>query len=379
LAVVEQLKGRLQVAGLKVEGFKLSNLSPSNQPPSFQLPSDLEILWVGSEGGMEAALVERAGIPFKAIPAAGLHGVGFKRLPGNLRTLARGVMASRRILAEFKPDALFFTGGYVAVPMALAGRKIPSLLYVPDIEPGLALKALAYFATRITLTSKESQRFFSGKARKGKTVVTGYPVRAELAKWDKKSGREALGIKSDLPVLLVLGGSKGARSINLALFEHLDHLLAQMEIIHISGELDWEMALAARTKLHKDLVKRYRAYSYLHDEMGAALAAADLAVSRAGASTLGEYPLFGLPALLVPYPYTWHYQKVNAEALAKHGAALVIEDAKLKSGLYLTVEKLLETPEKLEDMRQAMHALSVPDAAAQIAAQLMELAGAKHG
>jgi UDP-N-acetylglucosamine--N-acetylmuramyl-(pentapeptide) pyrophosphoryl-undecaprenol N-acetylglucosamine transferase len=336
----------------------------------------VETLWVGGEGGMETALVERAAIPFKAIPAAGLHGVDFRQLPGNLQTLARGVMASRRILAEFQPDALFFTGGYVAVPMALAGRKIPSLLYVPDIEPGLALKTLARFATCITLTTTESRRFLPSKT---KTIVTGYPVRAELAKWNKKSGRKAFGIKSDLPVLLVLGGSKGARSINLALFEHLDHLLAQMEVIHISGETDWEMALAACTRLPKALSKRYHAYSYLHDEMGAALAAADLAVSRSGASTLGEYPLFGLPALLVPYPYAWRYQKVNAEALANHGAALVIEDAKLKSGLYLTVEKLLETPEKLEDMRQAMRALSVPGAAAQIAAQLMELAGAKHG
>ncbi|MGC1375466.1 MAG: UDP-N-acetylglucosamine--N-acetylmuramyl-(pentapeptide) pyrophosphoryl-undecaprenol N-acetylglucosamine transferase [Anaerolineales bacterium] len=336
---------------------------------------DVETLWVGGEGGMETALVERAAIPFKAIPAAGLHGVDFRQLPGNIQTLVRGVTASRRILAEFQPDVLFFTGGYVAAPMALAGRKIPSLLYVPDIEPGLALKALAYFATRITLTASESRKFFS---RKAKVFVTGYPVRAELAKWDKKSGRKTLGIKSDLPVLLVLGGSKGARSINLALFEHLDHLLAQMEVIHISGETDWEMALAACTRLPKDLSKRYHAYSYLHHEMGAALAAADLAVSRSGASTLGEYPFFGLPALLVPYPYAWRYQKVNAEALANHGAALVIEDAKLKSGLYLTVEKLLETPEKLEDMRQAMRALSVPDAAAQIAAHLMELAGAKH-
>jgi len=325
---------------------------------------------------MEAALVERAGIPFKAIPAAGLHGVDLERLPGNLRLLTQGYVASRRILEEFQPDVLFFTGGYVAGPMALAGRKIPSLLYVPDIEPGLALKVLGYFATRITLTALESRKFFP---RKAKTILTGYPVRAGLANWDKKSGRKAMGIKSNLPVLLVWGGSKGARSINAALFEHLEHLLDQMEVIHISGQTDWEMALAARTRLPKDLAKRYRAYSYLHNEIGAALAAADLAVSRAGASVLGEYPLFGLPAILVPYPYAWRYQKVNADALANRGAALVIEDSKLKSGLYLTVEKLLETPEKLESMSRAMREFSAPDAAAQIGAQLMELAGAGHG
>jgi UDP-N-acetylglucosamine--N-acetylmuramyl-(pentapeptide) pyrophosphoryl-undecaprenol N-acetylglucosamine transferase len=381
LAVIEQL--RLQVhpltgaGGLKVEGSIPSNL-PTFEPFDAlrASPANLELLWVGGEGGMEAGLVERAGIPFKSIPAAGLHGVGLTRMPGNLRLLARGVMASRRILEEFKPDVLFFTGGYVAVPMALAGRKIPSLLYVPDIEPGLALKTLAFFAARITLTATESQKFFE---RKNKTVVTGYPVRANLKNWDKKSGRKALGIESNLPVLLVWGGSKGAHSINAALFEHLDHLLTQMEVIHISGELDWEMALAARTRLPKDLANRYRAYSYLHEEVGAAMASADLTVSRAGASTLGEYPLFGLPAILVPYPYAWRYQKVNAETLAGRGAALVIEDAKLKSGLYLTVEKLLETPEKMDSMRDAMRTFYVPDAAARIGAQLMELAGVPCG
>ena len=113
--------------------------------------------------------------------------------------------------------------------------------------------------------------------------------------------------------------------------------------------------------------------------MGAALTVADLVVSRAGASTLGEYPRFGLPAILVPYPYAWRYQKVNAEVLAKAGGALVIEDGKLKSGLYLTVEKLFESPEKLESMRQAVRSLDVPDAADRIAVQLIDLAGAKHG
>jgi UDP-N-acetylglucosamine--N-acetylmuramyl-(pentapeptide) pyrophosphoryl-undecaprenol N-acetylglucosamine transferase len=324
---------------------------------------------------METALVERAGIPFKAIPAAGLHGVNVKRLPGNLGLLARGFLESGRILAEFQPDVLFFTGGYVAVPMALAGRTIPSLLYVPDIEPGLALKALSRFATRITLTAEESQPFFSPNAR---TVVTGYPVRAELADWKKDAARKKLGLKSKLPVLLVFGGSKGAHSINMALLSDLPGLLEAMEVIHISGEADWGTVAASSAKLSKELAKRYHPYPYLHEEMGAALAAADLAVSRSGASTLGEYPLFGLPAILVPYPHTWRYQKVNADMLAKRGGALVIEDEKLKSGLYLTVEKLLESPEKLESMRAAMRALSAPDAASRIAAQLIELAGAKH-
>jgi UDP-N-acetylglucosamine--N-acetylmuramyl-(pentapeptide) pyrophosphoryl-undecaprenol N-acetylglucosamine transferase len=332
----------------------------------------VEILWVGGEGGMEAGLVQRADISFKAIPAAGLHGVGLRQIPSSLFALARGLRAASHIIKEFQPDALFFTGGYVAVPMALAGSKIPALLYVPDIEPGLALKTLAYFAKKITVTSEESKQYFS----KNKIiVVTGYPVRTEIATWNKNAGREHLGLTGDRPVVLVFGGSKGAHSINTALFEHLDILLEQVEVLHISGDLDWPLVTSARAALSPEKSGHYHAYPYLHEDMGAALAAADLVVSRAGASVLGELPEFGLPAILVPYPYAWRYQMVNADVLAKRGAALMIEDAKLKSGLYLTIEKLLETPEKLDEMRKAMLMLRTPNAAANIADQLYKIGG----
>lgn len=336
-----------------------------------------EVLWVGGVDGMEAGLVERAGIPYDSIPAAGVHGVGLKRLPGNLLSIFKGFFASRRILESFKPDALFFTGGYVAVPMALAGLKISSLLYVPDIEPGLALQFLSYFASRIAVTTETSRMFFR---QQGKISATGYPVRADLASWKRDRARKEFDIHGDLPVLLVFGGSKGARSINMALLEHLPTLLERMQVIHISGELDWPVVQQHAENLSGNLAERYHPYPYLHGEMGAALSAADLVICRAGASILGELPLFGLPAILVPYPHAWRYQKVNADYLANRGAALVIEDAKLKSGLHLTVEKLLETPEKLESMAKAMRGLQQPRAAEEIAGILYGLAGAqKHG
>jgi UDP-N-acetylglucosamine:LPS N-acetylglucosamine transferase len=121
----------------------------------------VETLWVGGEGGMEEELVNRAGISYRSIPAAGVHGVGLHALPGNIAKLTRGVMASRHILREFKPDVLFFTGGFVAAPMALAGRNIPTVLYAPDIEPGLALKFLSRFADVVTVTASDSKRYFS--------------------------------------------------------------------------------------------------------------------------------------------------------------------------------------------------------------------------
>jgi UDP-N-acetylglucosamine--N-acetylmuramyl-(pentapeptide) pyrophosphoryl-undecaprenol N-acetylglucosamine transferase len=334
------------------------------------------ILWVGGEEGMEANLVKQSTLSsegklsFATIPAAGVHGVGLRSLPRNLGQLARGLFASRRILQQFKPDVLFFTGGYLAVPMALAGRGIPSLSYVPDIEPGLALKTLASFSTRIALTTEESRAYFSSHAR---LSVTGYPVRSDLARWTRQEAHQFLGLKADLPVLLVTGGSKGARSINQALGASLPAILQKVQIVHLSGQLDWPSVQASQAALPPELQSRYHAFPYLH-EMGAALASADLVISRAGASVLGEYPLFGLPAILVPYPYAWHYQKVNAEYLITHGAAIMIEDAKLTGQLLSTVVSLLEDAQRLASMRTAMLSLSRPQAAQDLASSLVDLA-----
>ena len=332
---------------------------------------DVDTLWVGSEGGMEETLVKRRGVAYKSIPSAGLHGVGLSTLPRNLTKLTRGVFAARKILNEFKPDVLFFTGGYVAVPMAVAGRSFPSLLFVPDIEPGMALKSLAGFSNAITVTTELSQRFFNKKV-----IETGYPLRPDLALWDRETANRHLGISGKLPVLLVFGGSKGARSINLAILNDLRILLDKFEVIHLTGEPDWNYVRHHREQLSMDLAARYHAMPYLH-EMGAALAAADLAVSRAGASTLGEFPLFGLPAVLVPYPHAWRYQKVNAEYLTNRGAAVKLEDSLLKEELLNTLVVLIENPNKLQAMRAAMFELSHPRAAEKIARLLTELAGGK--
>jgi UDP-N-acetylglucosamine--N-acetylmuramyl-(pentapeptide) pyrophosphoryl-undecaprenol N-acetylglucosamine transferase len=341
----------------------------------------VETLWVGGEGGMEAELVNRAGIPFRTIPAAGLHGVGLRHLPRNLVQLTRGAFAAGRILRDFRPDAILFTGGFVAGPLAFAARastaftahRLPILLYVPDIEPGLALQWLARFADRIAVSADDSQKYF-----KRKVTVTGYPLRADLKEWTRQSGRSRLKLDEKQPVLLVFGGSKGARSINQAVTAHLPTLLEMAQVVHITGELDWETVQAANGRLSGSQISRYHVFPYLHDEMGAALAAADLAVSRAGASCLGELPLHGLPAVLVPYPYAWRYQKVNADYLAQRGAAVILADELLQEQLIRLVTDLLQNPSKRRAMQTAMSSLSRPAAADAIADQLMALGGERQ-
>ena len=315
--------------------------------------------------------MNRAGVPYRSIPAAGVHGVGLRALPGNIAKLTRGVLASRRIVREFKPDVLFFTGGFVAAPMAVAGRNIPTVLYVPDIEPGLALKFLSRFADVVTVTAPDLNKYFPHPER---IVLSGYPLRADLSNWSREKAVSHFGLDASLPILLVTGGSKGARSINMAALKHLNELLGVAQIIHITGSLDWNVIEKAAQELPAELKSRYHAMPYLH-EMGAALAAADLVVSRAGASTLGEYPFFALPAVLVPYPYAWRYQKVNADFLAERNAAVILQDESLEDKLLSVVQGLLLDKNKLEAMRAAMKKLSHPNAASVIASQLVKLAG----
>jgi len=187
-------------------------------------------------------------------------------------------------------------------------------------------------------------------------------------------GREWFGIAEDEKVLLVFGGSKGAHSINQAVWSVLEGLLTNLHVIHVTGQADWPLVDACRNQLPGEWLSRYHVFPYLHEEMGAALAAADLAVCRAGASTLGELPHFGLPAILVPYPYAWRYQKVNADYLASRGAAVVVENDRLADELLPTVSQLMGDENQMKAMHKAMLDLAQPHAAEKIADLLRELA-----
>ncbi len=330
------------------------------------------ICWIGSKGGVEESLVTRAGIPFEGISAAGLRGKNPLAMAGGLWTLTRGFRQARRLVAAFRPDVLLVTGGYVCVPVTLAARLagVPVLIYLPDIEPGLAIEFLAPFADRVAVTAPPAARHF----RPGQAVVTGYPVRRELFERDRSEARARLGLAEGTPVLLVLGGSQGAQNINRAVSEKLEALLLVAQVIHVSGRLDAEWVRARRAALPESWQARYHVVDYLHEEMVDALLAADLAVSRAGASTLGEFPAAGLPAVLVPYPYAGAHQWANARYLAEAGVAMALADADLGAALVPTVLDLLADNDRRAAMSRAARALARPDAAQRVAHELEGLA-----
>lgn len=351
------------------------------------------VVYVGSADGMEAGLVaQESDLPFRAIPAAALRGRSPLTLLRNSATLARGTLQARRLLRELRPGAVLGTGGYVCVPLFVAARleRVPTVIYLPDVVPGLAVRFLARIATRVACNVADSLPLFRSAA----TVVTGYPVRHELFGQDRRAGCVAFGLDPAQPVLLVYGGSRGARSVNQAIAALLPHLLPLTQIIHVCGrEGDERFLRAAADRLPEALRARYHLHPYLHSHetdrgqddarptptMVRAFGAATLAVCRSGASTLAELPAAGLPAVLVPYPYV--HQDENADYLVRRGAALKVADAAMLGAgqpedgpLFTQIRRLLEQDEERMRMSERSRALGRPDAAQHLAELLRALA-----
>ncbi len=334
-----------------------------------------QLYFIGAVGGMERLLVEESGLDFARyheVFAGPVHGVNPLRVMASLLKLTVGTLQSLLRLNHIRPQVILLTGGWANLPVALAARplRIPIAIYLPDIEPGLTIKVLQRFARQVAITVEPSAAFFP----KGKTVVTGYPLQDNRLDATRERGRAHFQLDPMRKTLLVFGGSQGARNINMAFVEHLQRLLDDgLQIIHITGELDWERTLKQVGAFSEH--PQYRVYPYLHDDMGLACAAADLALCRAGASTLAELPLFGLPAILVPYPYAWRYQKVNADFLSDRGAAVRLNDEDMAEQLYETISALIRDEARLCQMRTCSKALANAEGADRLAALLLEIGG----
>lgn len=324
---------------------------------------------------MERVLVEESGLPFagyQEVLAGPVHGVNPLRVAASLLRLALGAAQSLAHLRRWRPQVILLTGGWANLPVALAARPlgIPIAIYLPDIEPGLTIRFLQRFARKVAITVEPSSAFFPP----GKTTVTGYPLQSNRLEATRADGQKHFKLDAARKTLLAFGGSRGARNINIALGENLARLLDDgLQIIHITGELDWKRCMKKVGDLREH--PRYRAFPYLHEEMGLAFAAADLALCRAGASTLAELPLYGLPAILAPYPYAWRYQKVNADYLSERGAAIRLNDEDMPKELYDTISRLINDEARLSDMRQRSKQLARADGAKRLAALLLEIGG----
>jgi UDP-N-acetylglucosamine--N-acetylmuramyl-(pentapeptide) pyrophosphoryl-undecaprenol N-acetylglucosamine transferase len=329
-----------------------------------------EVLFVGSPQGLEARLVPEAGVAFRPLAAAGWDRARpLTFVTSTLRTALSAVTAWRWIGAD-RPDVVLGFGGYVSIPVGLAAvaRRVPLVLLEQNSVPGLANRFLSRWAGWVGVTYEESARHL---AHPDRVVTTGNPVRPRVLMSTRERGRDALGVDAAATMLLVFGGSRGARHINQALVGLRDRLLGidGLVIVHVAGRAEADDVRRALSDAGGDGVGRWRVLDYL-DDMGSALAGCDVVVARAGATSIAEITALGVPAVLVPYPYaTDDHQTGNARALASNGAAVVMADAELDSQRFGDeLVGLLSDEGSRATMAAASRALGRPDAAARVVA-----------
>lgn len=336
----------------------------------------MQIDFASSVSGIENEILAKGRDRFDEwhrIPSGPMHGVNPIKLVISAGRVTWGMAKALLLLRRTKPDAIFLTGGWAGLPIAIAGTvlHLPMAIFVPDVEPGRTLKLLGRFATVITATTTQTAQFYPGK----QVIETGYPLRSDLVEATRKAAIERFGLDPDKRTLLVFGGSRGSRAINHAIFDHLSELfeVADLQILHISGKLDAEAMRTRREALPNEIKDRYHLYDYI-DEFGFAMAAADLVVSRAGASIMGELPVFDLPSILIPLAYEWRYQEVNADYMASHNAAIRLDESLMADQLAPLIISLLTDNEKMQKLRDGVQSLARTDGADNIAQVLLSLA-----
>jgi len=333
----------------------------------------VKILFVGTKGGIEEAVVKKAGIPFESISAKKLLRRNVLTYPAFFFSAVAACFQSLSIVNKFRPDVCVGVGGYVSGPVALAGwfLRVPVFIHEQNTVAGLTNRILGKAATGIGITFEVSGKYFP----KEKIEVTGNPVREEVLSAERETSMKKLGLDLNKKTVLVFGGSRGARKINTVFAEALKLLdKPDLQILHITGRDDFE-SVKSLTSGFKPSAMSYELYAYM-DDIWDALAAADLVVCRAGATSIAEITTRGLPSILIPYPYAAeNHQMLNAEVLMGRGASRTIADSDL-NGRRLACEilSLINNLEILEKMGRASKNFGRPCAAARIAAIILQMA-----
>lgn len=333
---------------------------------------DAEILFVGTKNGLEDKLVPREGFNIQYIEVS-----GFKRKLSmdTVRTLSKLIKsfgAIKKIIREFKPDAVIGTGGYVCGPVVLSAalKKIPTLIHEQNAFPGVTNKILSRYVDAVAISFEEARQRFKGKAR---VIMTGNPVRAELFMQDRDEARKKLNIPHDRPLVVIFGGSLGA--------EHLNQCVRDMVNAH-ADEIGFHLIVATGMKHYDHVMSEIKVplpshiviEPYLYN-MGEVLAAADLAVCRGGAITVSELSALGVPSILVPSPYVAeNHQEYNARALENKGAAVVILQKQLTAEiLYGQIQKLISNKDLRNKMSVAAKKMSKKDSSAALYSLLKDV------
>jgi UDP-N-acetylglucosamine--N-acetylmuramyl-(pentapeptide) pyrophosphoryl-undecaprenol N-acetylglucosamine transferase len=331
---------------------------------------NVEVLFVGARAGVEGRIFDDLGLPSVLLPGRGVRGKGLAaKLIGPLTLLVGLIHGIREVLA-FKPDVVIGTGGYASVAVVAASVLCNKkrVLQEQNSVPGMANRVMSRFANLVLLSYEESRRFIK---RGVPVAVVGNPVRVKETP-DRDAALRFFDLKPDAPVVLICGGSRGARTINEAAVVAIKRLLdrRRVQFVFLTGDLDYG-AVSGDLTGYED---RVRLYPFLQ-EMHHAYSAADLAVSRAGASVVFELAAFGVPTVFVPYPHAADdHQKKNVAELGKTGAAVVVENRSCTGEhLETIIETLLDDGERRGTMRRKTSAWAKADADSLAAEKILEL------
>ncbi len=298
-----------------------------------------EIVYIGSENGIERSLIEAEGVTYYGIPTGKLRRYLSKENLSDMFKVVKGIHAAKKLLKNLKPDLVFSKGGFVAVPVVLGAKKnhIPVIIHESDITPGLANKIAMPSARVICSTFPETLQYVP----KGKGVHTGTPIRKELFQGDRAKGLAVCGFNGEKPVLLMMGGSLGAVKLNNCLREILPELTKSFDIIHLCGKGNLDETLLGRAD--------YKQFEYVSDGLNDLLAAADFIVSRAGSNSISEFLALKKPHLLIPLSARASRgdQILNAASFEKQGFARVLdEDEMTPASMQKEIFALYENKDK---------------------------------
>jgi len=326
-----------------------------------------EVMLFVSEKEIDSlALSTGSQFQFEKLPLVGLPSLYSPAIFGFLRRFTESLARCRAIYEKFKPHAVLGMGGFTSTAPILAGRLrgVSTFIHESNAVPGRANRMSARFVRAVLLGFKECAPFFP----KARTEVTGTPIRSELRRLDRHVARQKLGLRDDLPTLLVMGGSQGASGINQALIKSLSSLRdLPLQVIHLSGARD--------ERLVTDNYQRENIPAFVaafHRRMEEIYSAADLVVTRAGAASLAELASFALPGVLIPFPYaTEDHQTRNAEIFLRAGAAILLKESEIQGDILARkIKELIGGTTKLRRMSEICSRLAPKDAAERVVATI---------
>jgi len=334
---------------------------------------DISVLFMGTKRGLEAQLVPQEGFEISFISARGLSSHPLKAIAAIL-SVSLGLVQSLKVMMTFRPSLVVGTGGYVSGPVALAASLcgVPVVIFEQNIIPGKTTRFISRLARKVCVSFSETERYLPAE----KVVVTGNPVREIILTRSRSEGRAALSIPPERRCILITGASQGARSINEGIVRALESWRDRdWTVIHLTGEKNYEQVKSSADVLLKGSRLDYRCLGFLRN-MEDAYAACDLAVCRAGATTLAEITARGIPSILIPYPYSAEgHQEKNAAWFQQKGAGVMILDSEVNEKLAVTIAELIDDEAALAGMAEKCRALGRPDALNEIVNVILEVIG----